>query len=43
MEIPEKKDRFGLGYQPSKATKKDKGKYHPIQETFINKGVEHGG
>ena len=43
MQIPEKKDRFGLGYQPSKATKKDKGQCPPTLEIFINKGVDHGG
>ena len=43
VEIPEKKNRFGLGYQPSKTTKKGKGQFPPIQKTFISKGVEHGG
>ena len=43
VDIPENKDQFGLGYEPSKATLKGKGQFPPIQETFVNKGVEHGG
>ena len=41
-EISEKKNRFGLGYESSKATLKGKARFPPIQETFISKGVEHG-
>ena len=43
LEIPEKKNRFGLGYELSKATLKGKAQFPPIQETFINKGINHGG
>ena len=42
-EIPEKKNRFGLGYESSKATPKGKARFPPIQETFFNKGTNHGG
>ena len=42
-EISEKKNRFGLGYELSKAALKGKERFPPIQDTFINKGVEHGG
>ena len=41
-EIPEKKNRFGLGYELSKATLKGKARFPPIQEVFVSKGVEHG-
>ena len=41
-EISEKKNHFGLGDEPSKATLKGKARFPPIQETFISKGVEHG-
>ena len=40
--VPEKKNRFGLGYESSKATLKGKAHFPPIQETFVNKGIEHG-
>ena len=42
VEILEKKNHFGLGYESSKAILKGKARFPPIQETFINKGVEHG-
>ena len=42
-EIPEKKNHFGLGYESSKATLKDKACFPLIQETFVSKGTEHGG
>ena len=43
VDIPENKDQFGLGYEPSKATLKGKACFPPIQETFVSKGTEHGG
>ena len=43
VEIPEKKNHFGLGYESSKATLKGKPQFPLLQETFIKKGVEHGG
>ena len=43
VEIPEKKNRFGFGYELSKAILKGKAQFPPIQETFINKGIEHVG
>ena len=42
MEIPKKKNHFGLRYESSKATLKGKAQFPPIQETFINKGTKHG-
>ena len=42
-EIPEKKNCFCLGYELSKDALKGKEWFPPIQETFVNKGVEHGG
>ena len=41
-EIPEKKNRFGLGYKLSKATPKGKACFPPIRETFVSKGTEDG-
>ena len=41
--IPEKKNRFSLGYESSKATINSKARFPPNQETFVNKGTEHGG
>ena len=41
LEISEKKNHFGLGYESPKATLKGKAQFPSIQETFISKGVEH--
>ncbi|XP_058784702.1 uncharacterized protein LOC131659544 [Vicia villosa] len=42
-EILEKKDRLGLGYQPSKITSavKEEQRFPPITQTFVTGGYEH--
>ncbi|XP_058763854.1 uncharacterized protein LOC131637289 [Vicia villosa] len=43
IDIPEKKDRLGLGYKLSDTTKKNEERFPPIPSIFISKGIEHGG
>src|SRR3954463_1012799 len=42
-EVLEKKDRLGLGYQPTKVTsiKKEERPFPPIMQTFVTGGYEH--
>ena len=41
VEVVEKRDRFGLGYQPSRVTKEDEERFPPISRTFISEEGEH--
>ncbi|XP_058763532.1 uncharacterized protein LOC131636973, partial [Vicia villosa] len=40
-EVQEKKDRLGLGYQPTKKAAKKEQQFPPIAQTFVTGGYEH--
>ncbi|XP_058746982.1 uncharacterized protein LOC131619962 [Vicia villosa] len=40
-EVQEKKDRLGLGYQPTKKAAKEEQRFPPIAQTFVTAGYEH--
>ncbi|XP_058775560.1 uncharacterized protein LOC131649822 [Vicia villosa] len=40
-EVQEKKDRLGLGYQPTKKAAKEEQRFPPIVQTFVTGGYEH--
>ncbi|XP_058742506.1 uncharacterized protein LOC131615002 [Vicia villosa] len=40
-EVQEKKDRLGLGYQPTKKAAKEEQRFPPIAQTFVTGGYEH--
>ncbi|XP_058732797.1 uncharacterized protein LOC131604369 [Vicia villosa] len=41
LEVQEKKDRLGLGYQPTRKAAKEEQQFPPIMQTFVTGGYEH--